>query len=289
MIPVHCRLKSRFWRSNRYDLNMSPLRNAFLAQIVGAVTTAATINILYPKLFLQPLICAILQGTIAAVTSYKIGAARWWIPIHLCFLPLAIGANQLGIPPITWLGAFLLFFMLFWRTDKSQVPLFLTNAKAARSVAGLLPRGQKLVVDLGCGTGSLIKYLAVSRPESHFVGIEHAPLPFLIAWVRSRGITNLQVQYGNFWNENLGRYQVVYAFLSPVPMPELWAKACGEMSPQSLLISNSFKIPGVSPSRVIDVLDRRRTRLLCYEIGIATLPEDHDNSADKAFAVLSPN
>jgi hypothetical protein len=61
-------------------------------------------------------------------------------------------------------------------------------------------------------------------------------------------------------------FDVVYAFLSPVPMPRLWAKACEEMKEGSLLISNSFEVPGVKPARVLQLDDARRTRLLIYKV-----------------------
>lgn len=243
---------------------MSPLRNAFWAQIVGVLTAAAAIKIVSPQLFSQPLICAVLQGAIAAVTSYKLAAARWWTPIHLGFLPLAVIANQLGIPPFVWLGAFLLFFLLFWRTDKSQVPLFLTNARAAQEIAGLLPDKPLSFLDLGCGTGSLIRFLAKARPDCRFTGIEHAPLPYLLAKTRNLYQPNVTIRYGNFWGENLGLYQVVYAFLSPVPMTKLWQKSCAEMTTGALLISNSFDIHDVASHAVVEVPDRRSTRLYCY-------------------------
>jgi len=243
---------------------MSPRRTAVLAQLIGSIIAAATTQILYPWLFTQPALWAIAQGICAALVSYKLGASRWWIPIHLGFLPLAVAAGQLGIPPLTWLGGFVLLLLLFWRIDKSQVPLYLTNHRTARAAADLLPASSCNFIDLGCGTGSLLHYLAKNHPNFAFVGIEHAPLPFLRAWLRGLRTPNLTIRYGDFWHEDLGSYQVVYAFLSPVPMTRLWQKARAEMSPHSLLISNSFEISDTTPLRIVEVPDRRRTRLFCY-------------------------
>ncbi len=243
---------------------MSPLRTALLSQLLGVLIAAAAAQILYPKAFLLPTVWATGQGTCAALVSYKLGAPRWWLPIHLGFLPLVVAANRLGVPPLAWLGGFLLLFMLFWRTDKSRVPLFLTNTRAAQAVAELIPAQTCHCIDLGCGTGSLLKVLATTRPDCTFVGMEHAPLPFLLAWLRSRNVANLTIRYGDFWRLDLSQYQVVYAFLSPVPMPKLWQKSCIEMTPNSLVISNSFEIPSVQAKQLVVVPDRRRTRLYCY-------------------------
>jgi Putative methyltransferase len=243
---------------------MSPLRTALLAQLFGALIAVAVAQLLYPKVFSLPIVWALGQGVCAALASYKLEAPRWWLAIHLVFLPLVIAANHLGIPPLAWLGGFLLLFMLFWRTDKSRVPLFLTNARAAQAVAELIPAHPCRCIDLGCGTGSLLKTLAAVRPECTFVGVEHAPLPFVFAWFRSRNIDNLVIRYGDFWKVDLGQYQVVYAFLSPVPMQRLWQKSCAEMTANNLVISNSFEIPGKRAEQVVAVPDRRRTRLYCY-------------------------
>jgi hypothetical protein len=48
----------------------------------------------------------------------------------------------------------------------------------------------------------------------------------------------------------------VYAFLSPVPMAEVWRKASTELRPGALLVSNSFPVEGVEPEQVIEVDDR---------------------------------
>ena len=77
-------------------------------------------------------------------------------------------------------------------------------------------------------------------------------------------MTMLNLRYRSLWREPLGDYDVVYCFLSPAPMAELWAKARREMRPGSLLVSNSFPIEGVTPDAVIEVPDRRRTRLYLY-------------------------
>lgn len=70
----------------------------------------------------------------------------------------------------------------------------------------------------------------------------------------------------DFWKEPLADYNVVYAFLSPAPMSDLWAKINREMRPGSLFISNSFQVPEQDASFVIEVADTRKTRLFCYRI-----------------------
>ena len=70
----------------------------------------------------------------------------------------------------------------------------------------------------------------------------------------------------DFWAENLGTYDVVYAFLSPAAMPELWRKARAEMKPGTLLISNSFLVPGVEPDRIVPLAGRGSNALYLYRL-----------------------
>lgn len=168
------------------------------------------------------------------------------------------------VSPGWYLAAFVLLLLVFWRTDRSRVPLFLTNATAARAIASLLPRSRFTLIDLGCGDGGLLRHLARTRPECDFLGVEHAPLPWLWARLASLALPNCRIRLGDFWGRHLGKQDVVYAFLSPAPMPRLWRKAREEMRPGALLISNSFPVPDIEPGQVVEVGDRRRTRLYCY-------------------------
>ena len=246
----------------------APLRAALIAQLGGlaavlllvfAMTRLTQIN-----LWQIPLVLAMLQGGIAALIAFRRHAPRWWLPIHLSFMPLAVIVQGFDIPPIWFLAAFLLLLLVFWRTDKSRVPLYLTNRDTARALLKLLPAAPGRIIDLGCGDGGLLRRLALARPDCHFSGIEHAPLTWLVARLRMLGLNNASVRHGDFWHESLEDYSLVYAFLSPAPMPRLWEKACAEMGAGALLVSNSFAVPDVLPVASVAVGDRRATHLYLY-------------------------
>lgn len=242
----------------------SPLRIALLAQALGATLAAGLIVLFFPALRDQPLAIASLQGLCAALSSHLLRSPVWWLPIHLGFMPLAVLALALGLPSWIWLAGFTMLLLTFWRTDRSRVPLYLTNRLAADSLATLLPATPVTAVDLGCGDGGLLRRLALARPDCRFVGFEHAPLPWVWARISCRHLPNVEIRFGNFWPRPLGDYALVYAFLSPHPMPRLWAKAKVEMKPGALLVSNSFAIPGIPTTSTEEVADGRSTRLYCY-------------------------
>ena len=250
--------------ASAYHHPMSPSHTALFAQVLGGLVATALTYVFHPNLFGQPLAVAFVQAGCATLVSHRMGAPAWWLPIHLAFLPSAVMLNRLAIPPGWYLAAFVLLLLVFWRIGKSRVPLFMTNKATADAIATLLPRSPCRFIDLGCGNGGLLKRLARMRPDCNFLGIEHAPLPWLWALLATLDIPNCHIRHGNFWHQHLGLHDVVYAFLSPAPMSQLLVKAQSEMQPNALLISNSFPMPGIDPDGIVNVTDKRLTRLYCY-------------------------
>lgn len=238
-----------------------PWRQAMGAQVAGA---AAVLLLTVLGLHMAAWGLVLLHGAVAAAYAVWRGMPRWWWLISFGFAPLAWAASQFALPPWVWLSAFLLTLLLFWRTDASRVPLYMTNHLSAQVLVGLLTADSGRFVDLGCGDGRLLRRLARARPGWRLDGYEHAPLPALWAALWGRRQPNLSTHFGSFWELDLASYDVVYAFLSPVPMARLWAKACQEMRPGALLVSNSFAVPEALPRSVVDVPDRRATRLYIY-------------------------
>ncbi len=246
---------------------------ALLAQLAGvaAAFALARANLLPPGLW--PLVGT--QAIAAAGTAMLLRSARWWLPIHLGFLPLAVLAHRLSFHPGWYLGAFTLLLLVYWTSFRTQVPLYLTNRPTAQALARLMPAEHTArLLDLGAGGGALLRRLARLRPESRFTGIETAPGPWALGWLLNRRQANVDWRRGDLFALSLRDYDVIYAFLSPAPMAALERKATAEMRPGSLLVSNSFPLPGREADFIVDVGDRRRTRLYCYR---ATAPENGKN------------
>lgn len=250
-------------------MNFSPpLRIALLAQL-GGLSLVAILHTLFASAAWPILTAALLQGVFAAFISDRLGAPRWWLIIHLAFLPAALLLGRLQIPASWFLFGFIVLFLIYWRTDKSQVPLYLSNTATANALATLLPKHPCYVLDLGCGDARLLRQLARTRPDCAFLGIEHAPLPFLWGKLASSHLPNLEIRYGDFWQQSLTAFDVVYAFLSPVPMPRLMQQARTQMRPNTLLVSNSFAVPEIKPAQIVEVRDARNTQLYCYRLTLA--------------------
>jgi hypothetical protein len=244
----------------------NPMLSALVAQVLGVLLAGLLAALLAPPLPTQPIALAALQAACAVLVSWRLGEPAWRLPIHALFMPLAVLVYGLDLPAWLWPVGLILLLLVFWRTDRSQVPLFLSNRVCRKAVLDLLPATPCRVLDLGCGDGALLRQLARARPDCRFVGIEHAPLPWCWAWLSARDLGNLEIRLGNFWIHSLEGYALVHAFLSPAAMPRLAAKADGEMAPGARLVSNSFPFPDRQPDAVVDVADRRHTRLHVYEL-----------------------
>lgn len=242
----------------------SPLIGAITAQLLGTLLAVLLFYFIMPEVLRAPLLAALVQGACAAIASHRLKAPTWWQAIHLVFAPLVVLGLALNLPPSLWLGAFAALLLLFWRTDKSRVPLYLTNSATAHALVELLPPSPSFVLDAGCGDGGVLRHLARARPDCEFVGIEHAPLPWLWACLLAMTLPNVHIRLGSFWQQPWAPYDLVYVFLSPAPMPALWQKAVGEMRPGCVLVSNSFAVPNVTPESVQEIADRRQTQLYCY-------------------------
>lgn len=209
---------------------------------------------------------SIVQGAIAMRIATLTGAARWWLPLQLFFAPAVVGAQGLQVPPLAWAAAFAAVAFVFGGTFRTQVPLFLT-ARAVRARLGeLLPQDRSIrFIDLGCGLGTVLAGLKKLRPECEFHGVELAPLPYIVSAMHA-GRLGCEIERRDIMAVNLAGFDVVYAFLSPAPMAELWAKAKREMRPGSLFVSLAFAVPGVEPDDAIDVSDRQRHTLYLWRM-----------------------
>jgi SAM-dependent methyltransferase len=207
---------------------------------------------------------AVVQGAIAMRIALFAGAASWWIGLHVVFAPAAVWAHALALSPAWWAAAFVLLLAAFGATFRTQVPLFLTARKVRKVLSGLLDPGRSLrIVDLGCGLGSVVMSLKRLRPECECHGVELALLPYLVSRLRAAR-TGCRVERRDLMSVDLSHYDVVYAFLSPAPMPQLWAKARREMRPGSRFVSLAFAVPGVAADQVIAVGSKPRHTLYVW-------------------------
>lgn len=240
--------------SRRPSLFNAPSARALLIQVFSFAIVLAS-SVALPALTGAQLglaSAAILQGVIAALVSRLSGMAPWWLFIQFLFPVAAIALDALALPPWIYLVAFLALLGLYWTTFRTQVPYYPSTQSAWDAVDKLLPQGRPTrFIDIGSGFGGLVMHLAARRPESDFIGIEVAPVPWLVSALRARlGHSRSRFVPGDYGRLDFAGYDVVFAYLSPAAMPALWDKARAEMRRGALLLSYEFPVPGVAPDLV---------------------------------------
>jgi hypothetical protein len=212
------------------------------------------------------------QASLAALLSSLFGLPSWWRWIQF-FIPWGLfAAIEMDLNPWIGLIGFMALWLVFYNASKERVPLYLTNNTTRQAFKALLEQmeSQNKVkdfsikfMDLGCGLGGNVVFMA-SQPEvKDSVGVETAPIPYLLARLFTK-LRGGRVLAQDLWKTPLKDSNLVYAFLSTEPMPKLWQKVQSEMQPGSVFVSNSFPVPEVEPTEIWELSDKRQTRLFIY-------------------------
>lgn len=239
--------------STRHRLRrvLPPVVWALLAQLCAAVVALLYLQ-LTAVVQAAPIHPLLLHALAAAALGQTLRLPLWWVPINALFVPAAVWLQELSLRPVWFLILLGVLILLYWTNYRTRVPLYLSGQRACRRLVSLLPHGSPLkVLDLGSGFGGVLAAVSKQRPDCRLVGLEIAPLPAWIARLRHRRRRALEMRRRDFWRESLAAYDLVYAYLSPEPMPALWLKVRAEMRPGTLFVSNAFAVPGASPDLVL--------------------------------------
>ena len=265
--------------ANRFLRGRRPIAIAVLSQVVATVGTLGAVQAHYAVTATDlPLWGKLtLAGILAGVTALLLQSRLTWAVI-LALLPTAfVLALQLALPAWIPAAALILLILVAGNSLGDRVPLYLSNTETLDKLTALLPRDRPVrVIDLGCGFGAVPRAFATANthPDSRFDGIESAVFPYIVARIRAllRRDPRIAIRYGSLWRTDLSAYDLVYCFLSPHPMADLFAKAVGDMKSGSLFVSNSFDVPGIASTQTIPIESGRSTGLLVW-----TMPPDAPN------------
>jgi len=182
----------------------------------------------------------------------------------IIFWAVAVFRPPIWVFPVLFVSVFLFYS----NTLRERVPLYLSNRKTWMALSNLMNghdvSGLKrpVFVDLGCGLGGAVAYLAKNHPDWHVVGVETAPGPYLVSKIRVAFQPNASIRFQSLWNIDLKKVNMAYAFLSPVPMARLCQKIRAEMPIGGRFISNSFWPDDEPYDEELWVKDKRQSHLI---------------------------
>jgi len=193
----------------------------------------------------------------------------WWLALNSTLSAFGLIVIWMRLSPTLALTLLLASALILGPAATDRVPLFLSNARAARAIGRLARRlHAESFVDLGAGLGTVSHALARTSIREIW-SIERSPLLWLLLRTRSAFASRpILVRRGDLFDFSLAQVDLAYAFLSPAAMPRLLTKAAGEMRPGTWLISNSFGSEDWPPDRCIVLRDRRRTHLYLWRMPV---------------------
>lgn len=244
------------------------MRNAFrLLRAVAVQLVAACLAWLFVAPLTEPVRWAALAAGLAVVMSVLLRRGARRALVQALFWPAVTAAVAAGLPPWLYLLALGLTLAFGRNALFARVPLYRSSLEAVRLLATELPAGASLL-EAGSGDGRFALALARARPDLQILALENAWGSALVAalrWHLAGRPANLRVGCRSFWREDWGRYDIVYVFLSPSPMSEVWNQFRQQAKPGGLLISNTFEIPGAEPCRRVALSGPLQRALLFWK------------------------
>jgi hypothetical protein len=248
---------------------LPPALGGLLVQVVATAVTLAIYCLAGIAALEAPwTFWALVQAALAVLLATAAGQAQWWVLMHSMFAPAALLLGQFSPPPWIYLGCAALLAVTNGNALRERVPLFLSSRAARARLLDILPADEPIrFVDVGCGFGGVVASVGRERPTRECLGLETAWLPYLVSRLRCALSPNhVTVARRDLWQHDLSGADIVYAYLSPVPMARLWRKVVAEMRPGALFISNSFAVPGVPVTASFEIDDAPGSVLYVYRL-----------------------
>ncbi|NQU59024.1 MAG: methyltransferase [Rhodospirillales bacterium] len=150
------------------------------------------------------------------------------------------------------------------------IPPLPTSPAVKRAMLAALPdKLEGAVYDLGSGWGGMAFALARRYPGCRVTGFEVSPLPWVFSRLRLllQPTPNLYFRFGNFHKVSQEDAVLVVCYLAPRAMEKLKLKLEAELTPDTLVLCNFFRVPDWRPASELMVSDMHRTPVYLYRIG----------------------
>jgi hypothetical protein len=149
------------------------------------------------------------------------------------------------------------------------VPFVAAPGKVTDKLAELCPLdAHSQFYDLGCGDGRFVAAMARRFPTATCIGVEKAPLPVILLWLRMRlsPLRNMRFLYQDFADVDLTEATHIYLYLFPKIMDNLLPKFEKELKPGTRVVSCDFIFTNRTPNQVVPLgAGKHPHRLYVYE------------------------
>lgn len=108
------------------------------------------------------------------------------------------------------------------------------------------------VVDLGCGTGTLLLPLAKEFPQHHFVGYDWDFFVIQIIKFKARNLKNVEIVQSNFMKADISSFDLLLCFLDTAAAADLSVGMNERIKSGAVIISNAFELKDMTPQKILD-------------------------------------
>lgn len=202
----------------------------------------------------------LLHIVFASVLAKTAQMPIWWRWIHAMFPVAVVTMQQFALPASVYFCGLVITLLLFWSVHNTRVPFYPSFPATWRAMLKILDqhaaktdvdRALK-VLDIGSGLGDVPMFLSRQRQQDQVDGIEIAPLPWLVSVIRAKfSATRARFTLGDYRYSDFSQLDVVFAYLSPAVMTDVWHKVRQEMQPGSLFVSSEFQVPNVEARHIL--------------------------------------
>ncbi|MBD3270474.1 hypothetical protein GF376_03025 [Candidatus Peregrinibacteria bacterium] len=119
--------------------------------------------------------------------------------------------------------------------------------------------------DLGCGDGRFL-IQAEKTYQIKGIGFEISIIPYLFSILFKKiEKSDVQIHFANFYKKNLSDADYIFCYLYPEMMEKVAEKIKKECKKGTKLISNTFSIKNMQPSKVIAKNKNQKQNIYIYE------------------------
>lgn len=161
-----------------------------------------------------------------------------------------------------------LIFIVGWSIKNGISPMPSTR-KAKAAMLSLIPLNQTgTLYELGAGWGTLLIPLGKRYICATIIGFETSAIPFWVGRIRLwiHQFPHVFVKRMDFFEIDLSEASIVVCYLYPEAMRRLKLKMEKELKPGTLVISNTFAIPGWTPLKTLNINDLYSTHIYLYRL-----------------------
>lgn len=146
-----------------------------------------------------------------------------------------------------------LFSLLLVGAALTRVPFMPVSMSVLKALPQLMPLPEAAnFYDLGCGDGRVVIAMGAAFPHATCIGVEIAPLPYLLArWRLWRsGLSNVSIILQSFYSLKLDTATHVYLYQNTYIMDALLPKLEGELPKGAIVVATDSTFTDKKPVAV---------------------------------------